>query len=180
MSEMSINPALRQHQDHTSPTVRAAGQLWAEIERAKSQRDGADALVKRLATTLETLLDSLPSSERDSYRLRLSKLRSGEAPLADGRGKEVHNNVIDLLRRTGRRDWSIPEIQAALSKNGGEAEPKLVKAIYNAVNYLAKKGTLRRVSWGQYVFCETGAGLADQLDHVVRDDGTIRRSENDD
>jgi hypothetical protein len=173
MSEMSENAALRQHQDAASPTVRAAGQLWAEIERAKAQREDADALIKRLAGTLEILLDDLPASERNDYRQRLAKLRNGET--IDGRGKDVHNNIIDLLKRTGRRDWTVPEIQAALSKEGEEADPKVVKAIYNAVHYLAKKGMLRRVSWGQYVSCESGGGVADYLDHIVPDDGTIRR-----
>jgi hypothetical protein len=174
---MTHNAALRQHHENASPTVRAAGQLWTEIERAKSKREDADALIKRLAGTLETLLDDLPALERDDYRLRLAKLRNGEA--TDGRGKDVHNNIIDLLKRTGRRDWTVPEIQAELSKGGEEADPKVVKAIYNAVNYLARKGTLRRVSWGQYIF-ESGGGVADYLDHLVPDDGTVRRSENDD
>jgi hypothetical protein len=180
MSEMSVQAVLRHNLEQPSPTARAARQLWSEIERASAQRDDADALVKRLAGTLEVLLEELPATERDDYRRRLAKIRGADGSLSDGRGKEVHNNIIDLLKRTGRKDWTIPEIQAAMSREGQEADPKLVKAIYNAVHYLAKKGTLRRVSWGQYVFCETGGGISDYLDHVVPDDSTIRRSENDD
>src|SRR5262245_13796665 len=122
MSEMSQNTAVRQHRENTSPTVRAADQLWDEIERARAQREDADDLVKRLAGTLETLLDDLPAPERNDYRLRLTKLRNGET--IDNRGKEVHNNIIDLFKRTGRKDWTVPEIQAALSKGGEEADPK--------------------------------------------------------
>jgi hypothetical protein len=180
MSEMSTQVAPRHDHGSASPTARAAGQLWAEIEHACTQRDNADALVKRLANTLELLIEELPAAEQDEYRRRLAKLRAGDVSLSDGRGKEVHNNIIDLFRRSDRKDWTVPDIQAALSKGGEEGDPKLVKAIYNAVNYLAKKGTLKRVSWGQYLFCETGGGVADYLDHVAPDDGTIRRSENDD
>jgi hypothetical protein len=52
-----------------------------------------------------------------------------------------------------------------------------VKAIYNTVNYFAKTGRLRRVSRGEYIFRDTGAGVATD---DIPDDGTIRRSENDD
>lgn len=178
MSEMAQSMSLQQDHQGALPAVRAAAQLWAEIERAQGRRDDADSLIKRLATTLETLLDGLPAIKRDDYRLRLAKLR--EIASGEGHGKEVHNNIIGLFKRAGHRDLSIPEIQTALNKAGEEADPKLVKAIYNALNYLAKKGTIRRVSWGQYVFSESGAGVAENWDHVVPDDGRIRRSENDD
>lgn len=180
MSEMSTNTALRHDHPDAPPAVRAAHQLWAEIERAQTQRDDVDALITRLAATLETLLDGLPRAERDDFRLRLARLRTGDLAPTDGRGKDVHNNIIELFKRTGRKGWTIPDIHAALGNDGEEADPKLVKAIYNAVNYLAKKGTLRRISWGQYVVRETGIGVAEHLDHIVPDDGTIRRSENDD
>ncbi len=174
---MSKVSTLRIESDNASPTAIAAAQLWAEIERASAQRDDATALVKRLAMTLEVLVGDLPLAEQNEYRERLAKLHGGD--VADGRGKDVHNNIIDLLKRTGRKEWTVPEIQTALIEDGTEADPKLVKAIYNAVNYLAKKGTLRRVSWGQYMFSEIGAGIAGNFDHIP-DDGTIRRSENDD
>jgi len=176
---MSTN-AHKHDPESPPPAVRAASQLWAEIERANARREDANALINRLAATLETLIDGLPAAERDDYRLRLLKLRGGDLPSTDGRGKDVHNNIVDLFKRTGRKDWTIPEIQAALTKDGQLADPKVVKAIYNAVNYLAKKGMIRRVSWGQYVFSESGAGLAEHWDHLVPDDGAIRRSENDD
>jgi hypothetical protein len=179
MSEMSAQATLRHDLGGTSPTARAVRQLWAEIERVRTQRDHADALVKRLADTLELLLDELPAAERDDYRRRLAVIRGGDGSLSEGRGKEVYQNVVDLFKRSPGRDWAISDIHAALCKDGPD-DPKFAKAIYNAVNYLAKKGTLRRVSWGQYVFCEIGAGIADYLDGVVPDDGTIRRSENDD
>jgi hypothetical protein len=181
MSEMVTQATLHHDLDSTSPTARAVRQLWAEIERACARRDDADALVKRLASTLELLLDELPAAERDDYRRRLAKIRGGDWSLSEGRGTEVHQNVIDLFKRGGRRDWTVPDIQAALSKAGEETDPRFAKAIYNTLNYLAKKGTIKRVSWGQYIFCDIGAGIADHdLDGIIPDDGTIRRSENDD
>jgi hypothetical protein len=177
---MNTQQAPRADLANASPTSRAARQLLAEIERAYTRRDEADALLRRLAGTLELLLDELPAPERDDYRLRLTQRLGRKGALSDSRGKELYHNVIDLFRRSGRKDWAVPDIQAALSKDGEGPDQKLAKAIYNTVNYLAKKGTIKRVSWGQYVFCEVGAGVADHLDNVVPDDGTIRRSENDD
>jgi hypothetical protein len=176
---MSPQGVLRRDPSTASPTARAARQLWAEIERARTQRDDADALVTRLAGTLELLIEELPAAERDDYQRRLAKVRAGYGSVSDTRGKDVYHNIIDLFKRSERKGWTVPDIQAAL-KGGEETDPKFAKAVYNAVNYLAKKGTIKRVSWGQYIFYENGAGVADYLDSVVPDDGTIRRSENDD
>jgi hypothetical protein len=177
---MIAQEALHPDLESASPTSRAAHQLWAEIERARSNRDHAEALVKRLVGTLEVLLDALPVAEQEEYRRRLAHV-GVDGSLSDGRGgKEVYHNVIELFKRSGGKELTVPEIQTALSKDGDEINPKLAKAIYNSLNYFAKKGLLKRVSWGQYVFRETSAGVGDFLDDAVPDDGTIRRSENDD
>jgi hypothetical protein len=154
------------------PTVRAAVQLWAEIERARRERDAADALVQRLEGTLELLLDGLPAAERDEYRRLVDEVRAG-AGAAKSRGGEVYGNVIELFRQTGRREWTIPEIQSALNEIGKEAD---LKAIYNTINYFAKTGRLQRISRGQYLVRGIGGILPIE---GVADDGTVRESEND-
>ena len=136
--------------DSTPSAVRAALQLWTEIERAQDERDAANALVNRLADTLERLLDGLPAAEQQDYQRRLSEIR-GSGAQSDSRGGEVYSNVIELFRRSGPREWSIPEIQDALSEKEKPIDPKTVKAIYNTINYFVKTGRLQRIARGRFL-----------------------------
>ncbi len=165
----------RPHAD-TSKAVLAAVRLWTEIERAKNERDAAAGLVNRLADTLELLLGSLPAGEQDEYRRRLDEVRGGGSS-ADSRGGEVYGNVIELFRRAGRKEWSIPEIQDALGEKGQALDPKTVKAIYNTINYFAKTGRLQRISRGRYLVRDLGAAL--DVAEEISDDGTTRTTEHD-
>ena len=47
----------------------------------------------------------------------------------------MHDNVVALFKHHSKREWSIPEIQAELHKNGDLFDPK---ALYNAINYFGK------------------------------------------
>jgi hypothetical protein len=162
--------------DATPPTVRAALQLWTEIERARNERDAASALVNRLANTLELLLDGLPAAERQRYEQRLAEIRGSEAE-PDNRGGEVYNNVIELFRRAGPREWSIVEIQDALSDKEKPIDSKTIKAIYNTINYFVKTGRLQRIARGRFLIRDLGAAL-DVAEDVV-DHGTTRMTEHD-
>ena len=159
-----------------SAAVLAAVRLWTEIERARNERDAAAGLVSRLADTLELVIRSLPANERDEYQRRLDELR-GSATSPDNRGGEVYGNVIELFRRHGSREWSIPEIQAALGEKGEALDSKTVKAIYNTINYFAKTGRLQRISRGRYLVRDLGAGL--DVAEDIGDDGTTRPTEHD-
>jgi hypothetical protein len=152
-----------------SSGVRAALRLSAEIERARGERDAADALVHRLTGTLGLLLESLDAAERDEFqRLRGE---AGVAPRAP-RGGEVYENVIELFRVHGNREWTFQEIQDALHQRGKAADPK---SIYNLVNYLTKTGRIRRVARGRYFVHGIGAGM--HLAEDFGDDGTTRATE---
>src|ERR1700737_2044270 len=110
---MSAEPVRRNDPNEAPPAVRAALQIWSEIERARGEKDAADALVKRLAGTLDLLLVTLPAAERAEYRRLLDELRLA-TPEPDARGGEVYGNVIDLFRKTRQREWSISDVQDAL------------------------------------------------------------------
>ncbi|MBV8751626.1 MAG: hypothetical protein JO328_02065 [Hyphomicrobiales bacterium] len=174
---MRVNHSARATPEDPSPVGRAAAHLWSEIERARGERNAADALLSRLAGALELLVDSLPSPEREEYRRRLDELRTGVgAP--NIRGGEVYSNVIELFRQAGPREWSVPEIQDALSRRGQPIDDaRAAKAVYNTINYFAKTGRLQRISRGRYRVCDLGAAL-DVADDIG-DDGTTRMTEHD-
>jgi hypothetical protein len=153
------------------PSVRAALHLMAEIERAHHERLAADTRVRKFGEALSLMLESLPQPERLEIQHRLDRVRSNAH--TSGRSGEMHDNVVALFKHHSKREWSIPEIQAELTKDGGPVDSK---ALYNAVNYLAKTGRLRRVSRGQYLVLGIGAGL--DVDGIA-EDGTSRASEHD-
>ena len=158
-------------QTEPAPNVRAALQLWAEIDRARNDRNVA--LIGRLAGTLELLLEGLPTAEREEYQRRLNVIRDGVSP-RNNRGGEVYGNIIELFQKSGQREWTALKIQDALNKIGKEAE---IKAIYNTINYFARTGRLQRIARGVYLLKEIGG-----LIHLegVPDDGTTRMTEHED
>jgi hypothetical protein len=157
--------------DDGSSAVRAALQLWAEIERARSERDAAEALVHRLTGTLDLLVESLSATEREEFQHRRGEAR--EAPRTP-RGGEVYENVIELFRASGNREWTFQEIQDALDSRGKAADPK---SIYNLINYFSKTGRIQRIARGRYLVREIGAGMHAAED--FGDDGTTRATEHD-
>jgi hypothetical protein len=150
--------------------LRAALHLMAEIERAQEDRLAADTRGRKYSEALALLLDDLPANERSAIQRRLERTRS-DVTAAPGRVGEVHDNVVALFKAHAKREWSVPEIQAELTKSGEAADPK---ALYNVINYLAKVGRLRRISRGQYLVLGIGAGLET---NDGADDGTRRMTE---
>jgi hypothetical protein len=169
---MNAKVTTNRRADDAPSGVRAALQLWTEIERARSERDAADALTARLTGTLELLIESLPVAERAEYQRRLIEIRS--APLRPTRGGEVYENVIELFRDSGSREWTFQEIQNALHQRGKTADPK---SIYNLINYFTKTGRLQRIARGRYFVRDFGAGAHGAED--LGNDGTTRFTEHD-
>jgi hypothetical protein len=172
---MNQSEAIRYVRD-ASPSVRAATKLLAEIERARSERNATDGLIKRLGDTLKLLLGDLPPDVREDYRRRLAGVREiGQRP--DNRAGEIYSNVVELFRREGRREWSVSEVQDALGDDEKQPDPKTIKAIYNALNYLAKTGRLQRISRGRYLVL--GVGAAVDFAEDFGDQSTTRMTEHD-
>ena len=144
----------------------------AEIERAHEDRIAADNRGKKYSEALALLLDDLPFDERSAIQRRLDRVGS-EVTVASGRTGEVHDNVVALFKGHSKREWSVPEIQAELTKSGEAADQK---SLYNVINYLAKVGRLRRISRGQYLVLGIGAGMEAE---GVSEDGTRRMTEHD-
>ena len=108
--------------------------------------------ITRLALSL---IDVIPPERREQYVTRLNGLRAYAPELP--RGGPVYDNVVQLLK--SRRDktlWNAPQIQTALKERGTEADQK---AILNTLNYLERKGRLKRMWRGHYVVHDLGAGF---------------------
>jgi hypothetical protein len=140
--------------------------LLGEFERARAERDAANARLNRFAETIQLLLARLSQPDRTELTKKFEEIRSG----VQARGGEVFNNVVALFKRDHRQEWTVPAIQAELEKSGVASEPK---ALSNAVLYLARIGRLRRVGRGQYIVEESGAGI--QMDGP--DDGHLWATE---
>jgi hypothetical protein len=137
---------LTQSRAHDAPANRRAlNHLFSEYERARAERDAAEARLGRFSEVIALLIDSLPPADKAEYRRRFEELRQGSPPQ---RGGEVYGNVIALFKKDIRPEWTIPDAQAALAQNGVSVDPK---ALYNAFTYLANTGRLQRVSRGHYI-----------------------------
>src|SRR5271154_6843453 len=105
--------------------------LFTEYERARHDRDEAEIRMQRFAETIKLLIDGLPAAGRVEYQRRFEEVRQGGTPQ---RGGELFGNVIALFRRDQRLEWTVPDVQEALARDGVSAD---TKALYNAFTYLA-------------------------------------------
>jgi hypothetical protein len=157
---------------HDDPRRRAVSQLLGEYQRARDERNSSSVRMAGFAETITLLLQDMPADDRAIYERRLAELRDGGD--LQRRGGEIFGRVINLFKTDRQKTaWTILEIQSAL---GTATDPTQQKAVHNAIGYLAKSGRLRRVARGQYVVTDIGVGL----EYDGSDDGTLRRSENDD
>jgi hypothetical protein len=102
---------------------------------------------------VETLLNVLPPDRQAVFLEKTSPYRPATPA---SRGGETYDNVIDLFTRTKRHFWTASEIHNELSNAGKVAE---IQQIHNVLNYLMRRGRLKRVSRGRYFDTESGAGL---------------------
>jgi hypothetical protein len=160
-----------QHRPEQRPDLRAALRILGEIERARGVKDTAEKQIESLSGALAIMVEAFPPSERDEFLRRLEEVQ-GRGP-HKARITQVRDNVIAIFRQNNAKELTVPDIQEALTSNG--AEPDL-KSLYNTINYLATTGRLQRVARGKYMMKGVGAIL--DIDNV-REDGTIRPSEND-
>jgi hypothetical protein len=102
---------------------------------------------------VDTLMNVLPEDRRAVF---LERTRSFRPPTPATRGGETYDNVVDLFTREKRPFWTASDIHNELSNAGKVAE---IQQIHNVLNYLMRKGRLKRVSRGRYFDTESGAGI---------------------
>jgi hypothetical protein len=102
---------------------------------------------------VDTLMNVLPEDRKAVF---LERTRGFRAPTPVSRGGETYDNVVDLFTRKKRPFWTASDIHNELSNAGKVAE---IQQIHNVLNYLMRKGRLKRVSRGRYFDLESGAGF---------------------
>ena len=150
---------------------RVLAHLLAEFERARDERDAAQARMNQFADTIRLFIGNLSAEERTEFTRRFDDARRG----SPARGGETYGNVVALFRRDQRPEWTLAEAKIALQQNGVKVEDKTLQ---NVFVYLANTGRLQRVSRGRYVVTGLGIGI-ESSDELARDDGTQRVSEHD-
>jgi hypothetical protein len=119
-------------------------------------RQSATMWEKRIQGALQvvdTLINVLPPDRKAVF---LERARPFRPTTSATRGGETYDNVIDLFTRTKRPFWTASEIHNELSNAGKVAE---IQQIHNVLNYLMRKGRLKRISRGRYFDTESGAGI---------------------
>jgi hypothetical protein len=130
--------------------VRQLATMWEKRVQAKFQ-------------VVDTLINVLPSDRKEVF---LEKARPFRPTTFASRGGETYDNVIDLFTRTRRPFWTASDIHNELSNAGKVAE---IQQIHNVLNYLMRRGRLKRISRGRYFDTESGVGI-DADDKLHPDD----------
>lgn len=128
--------------------------LAAARSRAKDIEQDLAAVEARIAELQElTRILSVLARTETKERLadEISELQN--APARSVRGGPIYDNVIRLFSKSKIKQWKATEVHAALEREGKSID---VKSIYNILNYLAKKGDLKRVGRGLYLVPSSG------------------------
>lgn len=122
---------------------------------AKEHAEQADERVAELSILVRNLLSVLKPEQRKKFEVEAAGLSAAAARPAVRSGP-VHDNIVDLFSHSNKQQWTVKEVQKALSDRE-EAAPS--KSIYNVLNYMEKRGRLRRVSRGRYLIVDLGIGI---------------------
>lgn len=101
------------------------------------------ARVDEVRAAARTLLAALPHHERLCV---LRQLLDEECPVSAPHAGPVLVAVAALFAE--RAEWTVAELRARLAADGVAAPSK---DLYNAVTYLARRGSVRRLGYGRYV-----------------------------
>lgn len=134
-------------------------QLNEEEHRARQQLYELSQRKIELESLIKGLLDRLPPERAAEYKDNLSAGKI-DNPTEENRGGEVFNNVVSLVFSKPDQIWGSSEIRREFAKKGTQVD---TKAILNVLSYLAKKGSLERVSRGRYFV--KGSGVLFEIGH---------------
>jgi predicted transcriptional regulator of viral defense system len=100
------------------------------------------------------LTATLPRERQHLYAERAGSLRR---PNQAARGSTSFENVIALFAHEEPKEWTAPEVQRALVGRG--TPPDKPDQISNVLQYLARKGRLKKIGRGRYVVMGYGVGI---------------------
>jgi hypothetical protein len=119
------------------PFVTALRSAVAECLAARKCSQGDKALILALGARV-------PAAIRDACYRMLGDILS--APT--NRGSETFENVVSLLGRVKKAEWTAIELRQALAQEGVNVSPKKLSDV---TNYLVRVGRLKRIRRGHYV-----------------------------
>ena len=130
-----------------------ANEALASVKAQKHALAIAEAEANKRVQLAEALLSSLPPGRVAAYRPRMEALR----PARGGRGTTTtYDTIIELFANHPPREWSASQIHKSLLEKGIAAESE---QIHNVLQYLWRKGRLRRAGRGRYWSAEHGVGI---------------------
>src|SRR5215217_5469385 len=107
----------------------------------------AEHIVEQTKALIQSLVASLPPAEEQEVARFINDKVGAAASFPGARAGGVLGKLIELLPR--QKSWKAAELKQLVEKSGVAASPK---EVYNALHYLARRGNLRRVGYGQYLF----------------------------
>ena len=143
-------------QAYEAAIEKAIEQIQSGQARLHELQQATLTLEKRVQDALrvvDTLINVLPPDRKAIF---LEKTRPFRPATPAGRGGETYDNVIDLFTRKKRHFWTASDIHNELSNAGKVVE---IEKIHNVLNYLMRKGRLKRISRGRYFDTESGVGV---------------------
>ena len=128
-------------------------------------------------TAIASLIDALPAEERAAHIRQLNAATAEDETVT--RSGPVYGNVIDLFKKSKRRDWSTADVHRALTERNIETDRK---TLGTTLSYLVKSGRIRRIARGHYVVMDgalawTGIVTDEEIPEVTMASGpqsTIR------
>ncbi len=103
-----------------------------------------DLRLQKIADAINALLSPFAPQEQDRI---LRKITENLCTLPTPKAREMLGVIVRLFPQN--ESWTVEALKQKVSERGIEAN---AKQVYNAIGYLNRKGHIRRVSYGRYVF----------------------------
>jgi hypothetical protein len=127
-----------------------------------ADKSGVSALALTVETAIHALLNTLTPEDCQTVLARLQAQRPANPTPRAG---EVLGAVVHVLEheRARRSQWSVSDIKEAVKSAGIDASDK---QFYNAIGYLARKGRIEQIGYGQYRLIDYGV-IIETLDELI-------------
>ncbi len=143
----SYEQALRKAIEDYETSIRA-------VELAQQQLQAAQLSAAEFLSIARQLVKLVPDDCKDRYTQRIEGLENQSD--SSGRPKTELKTVERLLRQDVQREWTAIDIGTELRERGSNVE---MKSISNTLQYMYKRGDLKRIGRGKYVVVGLGIGV---------------------
>lgn len=109
---------------------------------------------QKLIDMISYISDQIGIEQRGYYINVVSEITSGNK--IEKKGGSLINDVINIINIEPKKEWTANEIKSKLTR---DIEPIEQKTLHNILNYLYRKGDLKRVGRGVYRVVSSGIGV---------------------